>query len=60
MSDGTLDPLLLVAFLLLTAGFIYLYVAGVLHRERPLSRIAALAALASGLFAAVFLMRLVL
>ena len=60
MSDGTLDPLLLVVFLLLTAGFFYLYVAGVLNRERSLSRVSALAALASGLLAAVFLVRVVL
>jgi len=42
------------------AGFFYLYVAGILNRKRPLFRIAALAFLASGALAVVFLVRVVL
>jgi hypothetical protein len=60
VSTPTLDVLLLVVFLLLMAGFFYLFVAGVLNRERPLSRGAALAFLVSGVLAVVFLVRVVL
>jgi len=60
VSTGTLNPLLLVVFLLLMAGFFYLFVTGVLNRERQLSRVAVLAFLVSGVLAAVFLVRVVL
>ena len=60
MSSPPLDVLLLVVFLLLMAGFFYLFVTGVLNRERQLFRAAALAFLVSGVLAAVFLVRVVL
>jgi hypothetical protein len=60
VSTPTLDVLLLAVFLVLGAGFFYLYVAGVVNRERPLSRAAALACLVSGALAVVFLVRVVL
>ena len=60
MSDGTLDVLLLVVFLLIMAGFFYLFVTGVLNKERSLSRAAALAFLVSGVLAVVFLVKVVL
>jgi len=58
VSRGTLDALLLVAFLLFMAGFLYLVVVGVRHGERTISRPAALAFLFSLVMALVFLGRL--
>ena len=59
MSTGTLDALLLVAALFLMSGFFYLFVVGVHYEERSLSRTSALAFLASGALALVFLVRVV-
>ena len=58
MSAGTWDFAFLGAALLFMAGFFYFYVAGVHHRQRGLSRAAALAFLAAGVMAAVFLVRI--
>ena len=60
MSTGAWDALLLAAFLLFMAGFFYFVVFGVRHRERAISRAAALAFLASLVMAGVFLVRLLL
>ena len=58
MISGTGDLIFFGAALLFMAGFFYFYVAGVHHRERPLSRAAALAFLAAGVMAGVFLLRM--
>ena len=52
--------MLLAAFLLFMAGFFYFVVFGVRHRERAISRSAALAFLASLVMVVVFLVRLLL
>jgi hypothetical protein len=58
VSTGTPDLIFLGAALLFMVGFFYFYVAGVHYRERALSRTAALAFLASGVMAVVFLLRI--
>jgi hypothetical protein len=60
VSTGTLDALLLVAFVLFMAGFFSFVVVGIRHGDRAISRWAALAFLASCVMAVVFLVRLVL
>ncbi len=58
VSRGTLDALFVAASLIFMAGFFYFVVVGVRHRERAISRSAALAFLASLVMAVVFLVRL--
>jgi hypothetical protein len=59
VSTGTLDALLLAAFVLFMAGFFYFVVVGVRHGDHAISRWAALAFLASLVMAVVFLVRVV-
>lgn len=54
MSAGTLDVVFLAAAILGVLGSLYFYVVGVLTRDRLLSRVAAVTAVALGVAAAVY------